>query len=1091
MKFNITILMFLLCLGGQVKLMAQSSSKVVQGTVISKSDNEALIGAAIIEKDAYNRIISTCITDFNGQFVLKVKNSENLLECSFIGFTKQQIPIGNKSTFNIFLEEDKQILEEVSVVAERVHSEGNFVIPVREVPTAVQTFSFADMEGVQPNSVDDALQGQIAGLDIVSNSGDPGASSTMRIRGTTSINAGSEPLIVVNGNIYDVEVDESFDFNNSNQEDFAAMLSINTEDIEEITVLKDGASTAVWGSRGASGVIEIKTKRGVRGPSKVQYSLRMTGTKQPVGIAMLNGDDYTMMMKQAYFNPYQSETAANVRELMYDPNFSEYQNFNNNTDWRNEVIKTGLKQDHYIAVSGGGERARYRVSGGFLDHKGTNIGQDLKRYSARTYMEYVVSERIKFTSEFAFTYTDNYRNYEGLLGIAYKKMPNVSVYQQDIYGNNLDKYYNIRTDSELHSDQKNLKNPVALANLATNRAENYRIIPTFRLQYDLADPSVQTLKYNLVVSLDVNNNKVSKFLPGQVSNVIWNDDAVNLASNSSSENMATTIDNQITWRPSFASEDHALLLHGSAWVRMGNSSAQGLTTTNLPSGEIVDPSALGYITGMSTSLSRYRANAFTVRGHYAFRNRYIVQGSYRVEGTTRFGDDNRYGAFPGVSAKWIISDEPFLYNIFQASPISMFAVRPSWGISGKPPGAEYLHYSRYSVYGKYMDMPGYKPSTTRLSELKWEETSSYNLGVDLWMFDDRLKVDFNYYKKHTTDLLFPNTSLPVSSGFSSFAWQNVGIMDNSGLEFYVQTSNLIKVNDFSLDFNFNLSNTKNILVELRDDVLAGYNGDYTYNNGEYMSRLQENNPFGSVYGFRYKGVYQYDDYVDRGVGSSPYAHDANGQVIMDKDGQPLPMVFNANGASPYEFRGGDAIYEDINNDGSIDELDIVYLGNSNPKFNGGFGANLRYKGFGLRAFFNFRYGNDIINAARMDMENMYGVNNQSVAVNYRWRKNGDDTEIPRALYQTGYNWLGSDRFVEDGSFTRFKYLTLSYNVPKRSIEKYGLERLSFTCTVNNLYIWTSYTGVDPEVGYGSLGISKDNAQTPRSKDITFGLSVTF
>lgn len=1098
MKIRLVTFLMMLCLLTFGELVAQSSSKVIQGTVTSKYDKEGLIGATVVEMDANNRIYGATITDFNGQYVIKVKNTNNRLVCSFIGFTSQTFSIGSKTTIDIVMAEEEHLLEEVAIVAERMHSEGTFVIPKKQVSTAVQTFSFADMEGIQHNSVDDALQGQIAGLDIVSNSGDPGAGSTMRIRGTASINAGSEPLIVVNGNIYDVEVDESFDFSNSNEEDFATMLSVNTDDIESITVLKDAASTAVWGSRGANGVIEITTKKGARGPSKVTYSYRLTGVKQPTGMSMLNGDDYTMMMKQAYFNPEQDEDAANIREFAYDKTYSEYENFNNNTDWVDEVTQIGFKNDHYISINGGGARATYRVSGGYLRQEGTMIGQLLQRYSARTYMDYLVSDRIKFTSEFAFTYTDNDQNYTdndqnkiSLLGIAYSKMPNVSVYQQDANGNNTDKYYNISRDSELHDDQKNLKNPVALANLATKKSENYRIIPTFRLKYDLLDPNEQTLRYNLSVSFDINNNKTSKFLPGDVSNALWNDNSVNFAENSSSESMTTTVNNDITWKPSFTDTDHSLLLSGAAWIRVGNSSAQGLGTTNLPSGEIVDASSLGYITGMSSSISNYRSNAFTGRAHYAYKNRYIIGATYRLDGSTKFGDENKYGSFPGVSVKWVMSDEPVLFNFFNATPVSFLAIRPSWGKVGNQPSSEYLHFSRYSTNGKYMDMPGYKPTTTRLSNLKWETTTEYNFGVDLWLFDDRVMADFNYYEKRTEDLLFENTSMPSSSGYSSLSWQNVGTMDNSGWEFNVTTSNMIKRDGLRVDFNFNISNSTNVLVELRDDVLAGYNTDYTYNNGEYMQRIQENNSFGSVYGFRYKGVYQYDEYAAGTKENAPVARDASGQVIMDKNGTPLPMVFNANGATPYEFRGGDAIYEDINNDGSIDELDIVYLGNSNPKLSGGFGTSVTYKGFSVRPFFNFRYGNDIINAARMGAEKMHTNSNQSTAVNYRWRKDGDVTEIPRALYQSGYNWLGSDRFVEDGSFLRFKYLTFSYAVPKRHLEKYNIERLSISCTINNLYTWTNYTGVDPEVGYGGLGISTDSSQTPRSKDCTVGLSLTF
>ena len=212
-------------------------------------------------------------------------------------------------------------------------------------------------------------------------------------------------------------------------------------------------------------------------------------------------------------------------------------------------------------------------------------------------------------------------------------------------------------------------------------------------------------------------------------------------------------------------------------------------------------------------------------------------------------------------------------------------------------------------------------------------------------------------------------------------------------------------------------------------------------------------------------------------------------MLYDEHGEPIPMYFAYGKSNAYEFKGGDAIYEDINHDGNIDELDIVYLGNSNPKFNGGFGTNIRYKNFGITAFFNFRYGNKIVNHARMEAENMYTLNNQSTSVNWRWRKDGDVTEMPRALYYHGYNWLGSDRYVEDGSFIRLKYLTFTYTVPNSKLNKLKMQQMRFYLTINNLYTWTKYKGVDPEVGYGEFGVSMDNSNTPRSQDATLGITI--
>ncbi|MCW3807525.1 SusC/RagA family TonB-linked outer membrane protein [Plebeiibacterium marinum] len=1101
MKIKYIFITLIFCLSLNV-LSAQSKDDVVilQGKVTSSTDNESLVGATVVEMDAQNRVLSAIITDFNGQYVLKIKSPENKLVISFIGFKSYTQPIGNQRVINAVLQEELQMIDDVSVIAERKHDDGTFPIPEREISTAVQTFNLKEMEGVQVTSIDDALQGRIAGLDIVANSGDPGAGSSMRIRGTTSINANSEPLIVVNGVPYEVEIDENFDFANSNQEQFADMLSINPDDIEEITVLKDAASTAIWGSKGANGVLVIKTKKGVRGPTRVQYSYRATATFQPDGLNILNGDDYTMMMKQAYFNPAQDENAANVPAFLYDPTYLEYENFNNNTDWVDAMTQVGLKQDHYLSFSGGGERARYRFSGGYLNQKGTVIGQQLERFSSRAFLEYRVSDRIKFITDFAFTYTDNDRSYDNfkindiqhssLLGVAYRKMPNASIYEQDQYGNNTSEYFNIPLDEDLHNDQKSLLNPVALGKLAKNNHRNYRILPNFTLQYDLLNPEEQMLRYNMRVSFDVNNTKVSKFLPAEASNLYWNDSGVNRAESSDSESMTVMMDHNLTYQPRFSNPDHSVLLYGAVYLRTGNSSSQGLSTTNLPSGEIVDASAMGYFDGNSSSRYSYRSNALTFRGHYAYKSKYIFGLTVRRDGSTKFGNDRKYGTFPGISGKWIISDEPFMDSF--RNIISMLAIRPSWGISGNQPGSEYLHYSRYKDYGSYIDMGATVPSTLRLSDLKWETTTSINYGIDLGFLDDRIRMDVNFYKKHTEDLLFEHSKLPSSSGFGEVSWQNVGTMDNDGWELNFYTSNLIKTKDWTIDFDFNLANNKNTIVELKDDILESYNNDFDYNNGSYLSRLQENNSFGSIYGFKYKGVYRYNEYVAGSQESAPVAKDASGAVITDETGKPLPMYFAyGHDGIAYEFQGGDAIYEDVNKDGTIDELDIVYLGNSNPKVNGGFGTTVRYKNFRVRALFNFRYGNKIINKARMYAENMYSLDNQSVAVNYRWRKNGDVTDMPRALYQYGYNWLGSDRFVEDGSFVRFKYLVLGYTFPKAKLKKIGMERLSFNLTFNNLFLWSKYTGVDPEVNYSGFGVSEDWGKTPRSKDCMLGISVTF
>lgn len=1075
--------------------------RIVQGTITSKTDGYPLIGVNVAEIDANNRVISGTVTDFDGKYVIRIKSADNRLSFSYVGFIKQERRIGTQSKIDVALNDNTQQISDVIVTAQRRQTEGGFSIPKREIATAVQSLDMKEIEGLQVSSVDEALQGRIAGLDIVANSGDPGSGTSMRIRGASSINGNNQPLIVLNGVPYEMQVDQSFDYANSNQEQYANLLSINPDDIQEISVLKDAAASAVWGSKGANGVIMITTKRGYTGPTKIEYSYRYTGTIQPKGLNMLSGDDYTMLMKQEFFNPAQDENAANFEEYNYNKSFSEYQNFNRNTDWIDAVTQIGNINDHYLTLSGGDERATYRISGGFMNQNGTVIGQLYSRMSSRAYLEYRVSDRLKFTTELSYTYSKNNRNYNfdfgngdspnedlSILGIAYRKMPNVAIFKHNADGTPTNDYYNIPASSMLNWDQKYLVNPVALAYLAKNEIKNYRILPTFRLQYDLMDPNEQKLKYSMYVSFDINNDKTTRFLPSTVSNYAWSNYRFNRSDAGDNEAITIQTDNNISWEPKFDNPDNYLMLYGSVQTTEGRSSYQGIISYSLPSGSAPDASTPGYLANEFTSRAHWRSVGFLARAHYSYKSKYIISATLRRDGSTKFGDGMKFGNFPGISLKWIASDEPFVKDI-AGDWLSMLALRPGWGLAGNQPNYEYLHFSRYGDFDSYIDMTSQRPVSLQLKGLKWETTSSFNYGLDLGLFDDKLQADVNVYAKRTKDLLFPNVAIPNSSGFNQLTYQNAGIMDNNGWEVNLFANRLFKTKDFSVDFRFNIANSVNKIVDLKESILNGFNSDYDYENGTYLTRIQEGNSFGSIYGFRYLGVYQYDEYKPGTQEDAPVARNKNGKVIIDEMGEPLPMVFAHGQTNEYEFRGGDAKYEDVNHDGSIDELDIVYLGNSNPLFNGGFGPTFKYKGFSCTTFFNFRVGNKIVNAARMMAENMYTTNNQSIAVNYRWRKDGDITTIPRALYSYGRNWLGSDRFVEDGSFLRFKYLTFNYAVPKEKLKPYKIDKLSFYLTFNNLFVLSGYTGVDPEVAYGSLGVSKDFGQTPRSKDMTLGITL--
>lgn len=1077
-----------------INTFAQKAGDIISGTV-----NDALgpvTMANVVEIDAANRIVASTVTDINGNFSFKLKNPKNKLRISFVGYKTVTLPL-NKFKYSVTMRDATQI-REVTVTSKKRAEGSGLAIPVDEISTARQSIDMSEFEGLSMTTVDEALQGRIAGLDIVANSGNLGAGTSMRLRGVSNINGSAEPLIVVDGNVWSSGT-EDFDFSSANEEKFAQLLNVNPEDIESISVLKDAAATAIWGSQGANGVIEIKTKRGTRGKTRVTYSFRLTGTYQPEGYKLLNGDEYTMLLKEEYFNPQLSDEASNIPELNYTPSFPEYEMYNNNTDWLKEVKQTGWRQNHYVALSGGGEKAHFRIGAGYDHETGSIIKQQLDRFTSRVNLDYFVSDRIKIETNIALTYTRNQKNNGDLLSIAYVRMPNVSVYEQDKQGNNLEDYYNmLPTITPALRDQLNNRNPVALAHQAKNHETSYNIEPEFKLRYNLLglDEDKTRLQYEGKVMFNIFNRYEDQFMPLSLSTAGWNDSQnkqSNRSTANSSKSLGVTTTHTLTFTPAFKNKDHFLTMLLRGQLTSGQSSSQSTVTWGLPSGTIQGVGAEGIIDGMSTGSGQWRSIYFTYSAHYAYKGKYMADFSVRRDGSTKFGSDQRWGNFPAFSVRWNIHKEPWFQK---ALPwISTLSIRPGWGIVGRQPGAEYLFFSKYANGSGYMGQGSVYPQNIRLQNLKWEEKETFNLGTDFGFFNERITGNVELYWQFTTDLLMGGRGIPTSSGYPSLAWQNVGNMKNIGWEFNLNGNSIIKAGKFGMDFNITFANNKNQITKMDETCLTSLNNEFNRNNGSYLSRVELKRALGSIYGFRYKGVYQYSEYSPeeiKGVSgpNAPVVRDKNGVVILDENGMTKPMMFCA-GSVDYEFRGGDAIYEDVNHDGSINELDIVYLGSSLPKFTGGFGFKLRWGRFSWNNQFNFRYGNKIINQARMNVENMYSNNNQSRAVNWRWRVEGDITDIPRALRQHGYNWLGSDRFVEDGSFIRLNYSQISYSFEPKLIKRLGLSQLNLYVSANNLFCLTEYSGADPEVGYGNLGIVTDNAKTPRAKSFTAGVTIQF
>ena len=1111
----------------------------ISGTV--SDEFGPVIGCNVIEKDANNRNVNATITDVNGNFQLAIKNPKNKLVVSYVGYKTFSQVIGSQTNFQVQLK-DANELGTVTVTAKQRFRGDGLSIPKDEVSVATQTMNMDIVDGLAFTSADEALQGQIAGLDIVANSGNLGAGTTMRMRGVTTINGSSEPLIVVNGNIMDVPDAKDTDWSTATEETYSSLLSINVNDIESIDIMKDAAATAIWGARGANGVISIKTKRGKRGKIRIDYNFSLQGNWQPKGYNLLSGDEYTMLMKEELYNPTQNPSATtNINELNYNKSWAEYNNWNDNTDWVKAVTQTGWNQSHGLTISGGGEKAVFRISANYDHQTGTIIKHVLNRFSTRLNLEYYVSDKLKFTTEFPLTYTKNQKSYANILGKALSMAPNMSIYREDGNGIDTNEYYIMLPSAEKDEygssisgtsslqlkSVRDIGNPVAIANLAWNNESTYRITPDFRINYYFLgnDDHKTRLDYEGQVYLDIFSKSNPTYCPGSLSTNGWKDNSYNLYTMDDYNSFQFQTRHQLIFTPKFKNEDIAWMMLGRWELTSGTSYGQNVSERKLPLGA-QSPTLPAEISNMSTSNGEWRSMAGVFSTHLSYKGRYNADFTVRADGTTRFGDNNKWGYFPGMSVRWNISDEPWMK--WSRKVLSMLAFRPSWGVNGRTPSSEYLQYAKYAAGSQYGNGNTLLPSTRvdglQLSDLKWEKTTSWNLGANLGLFDDMIEADFNYYYKKTKDLLNPGVAISSQTGYTTLAWKNIGSMENKGWEFNITAKKFIKAGKFSMDASFNVAQNFNKITEMDQTVLDGINEDWSADSrGKYFKRIQVGNALGSIFGLRHKGVYQYSyDYLEnlRRQGyvmegnekimirdnndlvdylnnrflpagkTAPIALNRDGKVITGADGKPLRMTYNSkDGGETYKFDGGDVIYEDVNHDGTINSLDMVYLGNSNPKFSGGFGFTFRYGNWSLRTNFVYRTGFKVVNFARMGVEKMYDTTNQSTAVNWRWRKNGDMTEIPRALYNYGYNWLGSDRYVEDASFLRFSYVSLSYDVPKKFLKSVGLNTLRFDLSGQNIFVWSKYSGTDPEHANNGWNFASDSSQTPRSKSFTLRMRI--
>lgn len=1064
---------------------------IIRGRVLDKTEGVSVIGANVIEYDKENRVVNGTVCDVNGDFLLKLKDPANIVKVVMIGYNTKTIPSSAASNITIELVPTTRQVGEVVVTARKREELSLTNIDDRDVASSRVKVDMEEMRESGALSAADALQGKVSGLDIIAASGDPGAGSQLVIRGISGM-GNNKPLVVIDGirqqPINDYNGGDQFDLASADQEDISNLLNIALQDIKSIEVLKDAASTAVYGAEGADGVLIIETFKGKFGKVKFDYSYKGSMLFQPKAIPMLDGDEYIMLQLEEWHN---KEGVFDVPpEIAYDVDYVDFFNYSQNTDWLGAITRTGRTHDHYFNLSGGGEKTSYFTSFSYIDEKGTTLNADAKTFISRINLDYRLSKKTLFSVQFSYinerignnvklddgTGTNRTRNVREM---AYMKAPNMSIYRYDALGNRTDEFFN-----PINSYQGSgavYFNPVAIARLSKDDSRSNRLQNNFTLQYNVN----RWLNFRETLSFQFGGNKGFTYLPYSALGTDWLEWTVNKAEESNNINTSINTETQLAFNSPFDSSNHSIS-GAVAWItNQAQYEWMNLQSRNLPSVVIQDPAAGGRINWIGDGSGESRNIGAVANVNYKYKDRYMVQGIFRADAYSLFGANNRWGYFKSLSFGWRFSDEPILDN-FNWLGESMFRV--SWGVAGKPPasrpGLPDVTYARFATYESgsynYYNHIGVVNTQIALDNLKWQSVVETNIGLELSLFNDRLYLEGEVYKKRTEDMIFAPYYISSSSGFANVPYFNGGELENKGWEFMMNYI-VIKKKDFRVTTYFNTSHNENAFKKFPDNF--NKEKDVTIGDGKYPLRLEEGQPIGSFFGFRYLGVYPTDE--------DAFARDVNGNLLIDAFGNAIPMSYKG-----YIFRGGDAKYADLNHDGKIDLNDVEYIGDSNPDYTGGFGANIKYKNISMQFGFHYRVGFDIVNRNAINTQGMNDKNNQSKRVLNRWRVEGQDYEdmLPRAFMDHEANNLGSDRYVEKGDYLRLLNLMVTYQFKKEFCQKLNINSLDVSLSGRKLFTLTNYTGEDPEIGQDASDpywIGEDKSNTPPPRMYTLTVSVGF
>lgn len=1006
---------------------------------VTGTNGEGLPGVTVLVKGTTNGTA----TDANGNFSLSVPENSTLVFSS-VGFVRQEVPVGTTTTFNISLKEDTQSLKEVVVVGYGTQNR-------QEVTTAVTSVNAAAIERQPVAGFDQALQGQAPGVQVTAPTGAPGAGINVRVRGNASLSLNGSPLYVVDGvpilPAYNQEV-------TTGNQRINPLNTINPNDIESIDVLKDGAAAAIYGVRAANGVVVITTKHGKVGQAQVGLNVYYGRQYLRKKLNVLNAQQFAQE-----YNDIQA--GAGLAPGFADPNNPTPTG--TNTDWQDAVYRPGYQQNYQLSVSGGTEKTRYYISGGYFNQQGISLNSGFNRYSFKLNLSEELSSRFRMGTNLNLSRTHNNGSVRSELALgnsgtvlgALSQIPTVPVYgPTGAYGVNP---FN-------QSD-----NPVGDLLESSNLANVYQVVGNLYGEFDV----LKNLKARTSIGIDFTSQNENQYISTNYPGTSNADASVR--GRAQVGNTLTPIwllENTLTYNPNLGDQHHLTLLAGQS-MQASDRVTSGATTQGFPNNGTPYLSGGSSVVGIPYSYEeQWSLVSYFARATYDYEGRYLAQISMRADGTSRFSTQNRFGYFPAISLGWNLAKESFFP---QGTPISTAKVRGSFGANGNQEIFPYQRFTRYSTGINYQGTGGAIAGGITQTDigndrLKWETTYQYNAGLDLGAFNNRLTFTFDAYIKHTKDLLL-QVPIPLSTGAGgnpSNVLQNIGSIENRGLEFGLTTTNVEpKDNGFGWTTSLNVSANRNKILDLGQQV--GTDGTSTSrtipSTGGY-SISQVGQPLGAFYG-----------YVTQGIVQSA----AEGQSLPTQNGNKLSA--------------GDQRFADLNGDGVIDPKDQTVLGSPNPKWFGGVTNNFSYKGLELSVFFQGNFGNKIYNQNRQILESQSDPLNQLTTVLNHWTPTNTNTDIPRPVRNdpNGNNRF-SNRWLEDGSYVRLKNLTLAYNVPTTFSGKAAIKSLRVYLTAQNLITWTHYSGYDPEVSsdpFSSTSLGRDYGVYPQARTYTVGLNANF